>query len=84
MRLFKTLCMGCHAMSIRGIYGKHIAAGPEKYTSALTQKGMEKWTFKNLDAFLKHPKGFAPETAMGVAGIKSARDRKDIIEFLKA
>lgn len=26
-RLFKTLCMGCHAMSMRGIYGKHIASG---------------------------------------------------------
>jgi cytochrome c len=26
-RLFKTMCIQCHAMSIRGIYGKNIASG---------------------------------------------------------
>jgi cytochrome c len=44
---------------------------------------MEKWTFENLDKFLTHPKTFAPETAMGVAGIKNRKDRRDIISFLK-
>ena len=83
-RLFKSLCMGCHTMGMRGIYGKNIASGNMQYTSSLSQRGMEKWTFKNLDTFLKHPKSFAPETAMGGAAVKSARDRKDIIEFLKA
>jgi cytochrome c len=26
-RLFRSLCMGCHAYSLRGIYGKNIASG---------------------------------------------------------
>ncbi len=76
--------MGCHAMSLRGIYGKNIASGNMVYTSGLAVRATEKWTFKNLDAFLDNPKIFAPETAMGAAAVKSARDRRDIIEFLKA
>jgi cytochrome c len=54
------------------------------YTSGLEAKAMEKWTFKNLDNFLEFPKIFAPETAMGAVAVKSARDRRDIIEYLKA
>ena len=75
--------MGCHTMSMRGIYGKQIASGNMQYTKALEAKGMQKWTYANLDAFLKFPKEFAPETAMGVSQVKSAKDRRDIIEFLK-
>ncbi len=40
LRLFKTMCIQCHAMSIRGIYGKHIAAGNLNYTAGLARKGM--------------------------------------------
>ena len=55
-----------------------------QYTSGLARKGMEKWTFKNLDAFLKAPKEFAGDTAMGAVAVKTAKDRRDLIEFLKA
>ena len=71
-------------MGMRGIYGKNIASGNMIYTSGLLAKATEKWTFANLDRFLSHPKSFAPETAMGAAAVKNARDRRDIIEFLKA
>ena len=71
-------------MSIRGIYGKYIAAGNLNYTAGLARRGMQKWTFENLDAFLKAPKEFAGDTAMGVVAVKSAKDRRDLIEFLKA
>ena len=78
------MCIQCHAMSIRGIFGKHIASGSMQYTTGLARKGMQKWTFENLDAFLKAPKDFAGDTAMGVVAVKSAKDRRDLIEFLKA
>ena len=84
MRLFKTMCIQCHAMSIRGIFGRNIAAGNLSYTSGLVRRGMQKWTFENLDAFLKAPKEFAGDTAMGAVAVKSAKDRRDLIEFLKA
>ena len=71
-------------MSIRGIYGKNIASGSMQYTSGLERRSMQKWTFENLDAFLKAPKEFAGDTAMGVVAVKNARDRRDLIEFLKA
>lgn len=83
-RLFKTLCAGCHAASsLQGIYGKPIASGGMNYTNNLTNKATEKWTYNNLDRWLKDPKQFAPETAMGVAGVKSSKDRRDLIEFMK-
>ena len=71
-------------MSIRGIYGKPIAGGNMAYTSGLARKAMSKWTFENLDAFLRAPKEFAGDTAMGAVAVKSAKDRRDLIEFLKA
>lgn len=84
-RLFKTMCIQCHSMGLRGIYGKPIAAGGAlMYTSGLAKRAMQKWTFENLDAFLKAPKEFAGDTAMGVVAVKSAKDRRDLIEFLKA
>ena len=83
-RLFKTMCIQCHAMSIRGIYGRPIASGSMQYTAGLARKAMQKWNFENLDAFLKAPKEFAGDTAMGAVAVKSAKDRRDLIEFLKA
>ena len=71
-------------MGIRGIYGKGIAAGNLNYTTGLVRKSMQKWTFENLDSFLKAPKEFAGDTAMGAVAVKSAKDRRDLIEFLKA
>ena len=70
-------------MAIRGIYGKPIAAGSMQYTTGLARKAMEKWTFRNLDEYLRAPKDFAGDTAMGAVAVKSAKDRRDLIEFLK-
>ena len=72
-------------MGLRGIFGKPIASGSAMlYTSGLARRATQKWTFENLDAFLKAPKEFAGDTAMGAVAVKSAKDRKDLIEFLKA
>ncbi len=84
LRLFKTMCIQCHSMGIRGIFGRGIAAGNLNYTSGLERRALQKWTFENLDAFLKAPKEFAGDTAMGAVAVKSAKDRRDLIEFLKA
>jgi cytochrome c len=69
---------------MQGIYGKNIASGNQmQYTTNLARKATEKWTYDNLDKWLKNPKEFAPETAMGVAGIKNTKDRRDLIEYMK-
>ena len=54
-----------------------------QYTTGLAKHAMKRWTFENLDAFLKAPKEFAGDTGMGAVAVKSAKDRRDLIEFLK-
>ena len=44
---------------------------------------MKKWSESNLDKWLTNPAKFAPGNAMAFAGVASAKDRLDLIEFLK-
>jgi cytochrome c len=41
------------------------------------------WTFENLDTFLTNPRGMIPGTAMTFAGLPSADDRANVVEFLR-
>ena len=41
------------------------------------------WTEKNLDRFLTSPLTVVPGTAMGYAGIADAKERADLIAYLK-
>ena len=40
------------------------------------------WTLKELSAFLKDPKGYAPGTKMAFAGLKKPEDRVNLIVWL--
>lgn len=53
------------------------------YSPALNAKATMKWTDTNMDKWLTSPANFAPGNAMGFAGIASAKDRADIIAYLK-
>ena len=90
-KIFKNLCSACHSLSahstgpaLGGIGGNNIASGEGfNYSSALAAKATLKWTDGNLDKWLKSPSGFAPGNAMAFAGIGAARDRSDLIAYLK-
>lgn len=41
------------------------------------------WTYDNLYAFLKNPRGYAPGTKMAFAGIKSTNERANLIAYLR-
>lgn len=41
------------------------------------------WTEANLDKYLKSPADYAPGNAMAFAGIPNAKDRADLVSFLK-
>ena len=41
------------------------------------------WTYEALDAFLANPKGFAKGTKMSFSGLKKAKDRADLIAYMR-
>jgi cytochrome c len=62
----------------RGI-GAH---GGFAYSDGMKARSAEKWTYENLDAFIKDPKTATPKTKMGFAGVKKDQARADLIAYL--
>jgi cytochrome c len=52
------------------------------YSQALRQAGGT-WTLAELDSFLANPRQALPKTRMKFAGLKNARERADILLFLR-
>jgi cytochrome c len=86
-------CQACHKLEeganatgpyLYGVVGRDIAAASGfGYSDALSGKEGE-WTVENLSAFLENPKGWAPGTIMGYAGLRDIEDRADVIAYLDA
>ena len=90
-KIFKNLCAVCHALNAHGtgpmLKGVHGSLPAQKegfsYSGALKGLGDKKWTDGNLDKYLKSPADYAPGNAMAFAGIPNAKDRGDVIAYLK-
>lgn len=52
------------------------------YSKALRAKEGS-WTYESLNAFLVKPKAYVPGTKMVFAGLRKARDRADVIAYLR-
>ena len=52
------------------------------YSDGMKARAAEKWTFENLNAFIKDPKTATPKTKMGFAGVKKDQARADLIAYL--
>lgn len=87
-------CNDCHTFdedgphrfgpNLFGIFGaRHAFKKDFAYSDALKAKHDKLWTEENLDAWLKNPKAYAPGTKMGYPGVSSAKDRADIIVYLR-
>lgn len=88
-------CTACHTINQGGAngigpnlwaivgapIGKHVPGFA--YSSALSGHGGD-WTYENLDAWLKSPRGFADGTKMSFAGLSKAEDRANLLAYLKA
>lgn len=61
--------------------GKH--AGSYKYSKAMMAMG-GKWSYEDLNKFLASPKGFIKGTKMVFKGVKKAKDRANLIAFLRS
>lgn len=84
-------CAACHALTYDrvgprhcGLLGRRAGSVPGfDYSPAMKKSGIV-WTEKALDRFLTNPLAMVPGTAMTYAGVPEARDRADLIAYLKA
>jgi cytochrome c len=88
-------CYSCHALepgkalegpSLHQILGRRIAAGRGfTYSPALRALAVRqrRWDSVMLDRFIADPEAVAPRTSMNFSGIRDARERADLIAYLR-
>jgi cytochrome c len=86
-------CAPCHSLepdknltgpSLAGIWGRQAGKLPsfDRYSSAIRSSGII-WEDAALNAWIADPQKFIPENHMTFPGIKDARERADLLAFLK-
>lgn len=84
-------CLACHALAYDrvgphhcGLIGRKAGSVPGfNYSPAMKRSGLT-WNEKTLDRFLKNPPATVPGTTMTYAGIPDAKERADLIAYLKS
>lgn len=84
-------CAACHSIEGNrtgpqhcGLFGRRAGTAPgyDGYSRALRDAKIV-WNERTLDAFLQNPVRAVPGTTMGYAGIADARERADLIAWLR-
>ena len=87
-------CAACHSVepglhltgpSLAAIWGRRAATvgGFGRYSTALKHAGVT-WDAATLDRWLASPEALVPDTSMTFPGLGDARQRADLIAYLKA
>jgi cytochrome c len=84
-------CAACHSLDRNrtgpkhcGLFGRRAGSLSDfEYSPAMRTAGIV-WKDKTLDGFLAAPTKVVPGTYMGYAGVDDARERADLIAYLKA
>ena len=91
-KIFKNLCAVCHSFTahgqgpnLKGAFGSDPASKEGfGYSGAMQAMKGKTWNEGTLDKYLKSPADYAPGNAMAFAGIANAKDRADVIAYLKS
>lgn len=84
-------CKACHKLDGTDGVGPHLNGVVDRakasiagyaYSDALVAMAADAWTADNLNGFLLSPKGYAPGTKMGFAGLPKVEDRANVIAYL--
>lgn len=84
-------CVACHSIEGNrtgpqhcGLFGRRAGTAPgfDGYSQAMRDSKIV-WNERTLDAFLQDPTKTVAGTTMGYAGVKDARDRADLIAWLR-
>ena len=87
-------CAACHSIepgvqltgpSLAAVWNRRAATVPGfgRYTEGLKHAGLT-WDAATLDRWLARPQAVVPDTTMALPGIENARQRADIVAYLKA
>jgi cytochrome c len=83
-------CLACHALEYDrvgprhcGLFGRRAGSVPGFAYSEAMKRSKIVWNEKTLDRFLANPPKAVPGTAMTYAGVPDAKERADLIAYLK-
>ena len=83
-------CLACHALEYDrvgprhcGLFGRRAGSVPGFAYSEAMKRSKIVWNEKTLGRFLANPLKAVPGTAMTYAGVAQAKERADLIAYLK-
>ena len=83
-------CLACHSLELNrtgprhcGLFGRRAGSVPGFDYSPAMKRSKLVWNEKTLDRFLAQPLEAVPGTTMTYAGIADAKERADLIAYLK-
>ncbi len=84
-------CAECHSPGasdgngpgLKGVFGRRAGSKDGFIYSPAMKKAAVTWDDKTLDAFLADPRAAVPGTTMAYGGDDDAKDRADLVAYLK-